>query len=64
MNNPYLKRQLGLGQRANFFLEWRYYVAEEGKTYVCNLCGQEVIVAKSGVGTLVCCDQPMELKKE
>ncbi len=35
-------------------------MAEEGKTYVCKLCGQEVKVTKSGVGTLVCCDQPME----
>jgi desulfoferrodoxin-like iron-binding protein len=39
-------------------------MAEEGKTYVCNICGQEVKVIKAGVGTLVCCDQPMELKEE
>jgi superoxide reductase len=38
-------------------------VAEEGKTYVCSLCGQEVSVLKSGAGTLVCCDQPMEKKE-
>ena len=37
-------------------------MAEEGKTYVCLLCGQEVKVSKSGAGTLVCCDQPMEKK--
>jgi len=39
-------------------------MAEEGKTYVCSLCGQEVKVTRSGAGILVCCDQPMELKEE
>lgn len=39
-------------------------MAEKGKTYVCSLCGQEVKVAKAGVGTLVCCNQPMNQKKE
>ena len=37
-------------------------MAEEGKIYVCDLCGQEVKVTKSGVGTLVCCDVPMHVK--
>jgi len=37
-------------------------MAEEGKIYVCDLCGQEVKVVKSGVGTLVCCDVPMHVK--
>ena len=37
-------------------------MAEQGKIYVCDLCGQEVKVEKSGVGTLVCCDQPMRVK--
>lgn len=40
------------------------FMAEEGKKYVCRLCGQEVVVTKSGVGTLVCCDQPMELEED
>ena len=44
--------------------ERRKNMAEEGKTYVCRLCGQEVKVTKAGVGTLVCCDQPMELEEE
>ncbi len=39
-------------------------MAEQGKTYVCDICGQEVQVLKSGVGTLVCCDQPMNLKDD
>ncbi len=39
-------------------------MAEQGKTYICALCGQKVRVIKSGVGTLVCCDQPMNLKEE
>ena len=34
-------------------------MAEVGKTYVCDLCGQEVEVTKSGAGTLVCCNVPM-----
>ncbi|MFP4081674.1 MAG: desulfoferrodoxin FeS4 iron-binding domain-containing protein [Candidatus Aminicenantes bacterium] len=39
-------------------------MAQEGKVYVCDKCGQQVKVVKSGVGTLVCCDQPMKLKKK
>ena len=39
-------------------------MAEEGKTYVCELCGQEVKVTKEGVGTLVCCNQPMAKKED
>jgi len=39
-------------------------MAEEGKTYVCGVCGQEVKVTKAGAGTLVCCDQPMNKKEE
>jgi len=39
-------------------------MAEEGKTYVCELCGQEVKVTKAGVGTLVCCNQPMTKKED
>jgi superoxide reductase len=39
-------------------------MAEQDKIYVCSLCGQEVKVVKPGVGTLVCCGQPMQLKKE
>jgi len=30
-----------------------------GKTYHCDLCGQEVKVTKEGVGVLVCCNKPM-----
>ena len=36
-------------------------MAVQGKTYVCDICGQQVEVTKSGAGTLVCCDQPMRL---
>ncbi len=39
-------------------------MAEEGKVYACEICGQEVKVMVSGVGTLVCCDQPMKMKEE
>lgn len=38
-------------------------MAEQGKTCVCRICGQEVTVVKAGVGTLVCCNKPMEIKK-
>jgi len=39
-------------------------MAEQERTYVCSICGQEVKVVKSGVGTLVCCNQPMKPKPE
>lgn len=39
-------------------------MAEQGKIYFCSLCGQEVKVVKSGVGTLVCCNQPMQPAKD
>jgi desulfoferrodoxin-like iron-binding protein len=34
-----------------------------GKMYVCSKCGSQVIVTKSGSGSLKCCGQEMELKK-
>jgi len=37
-------------------------MAEQDKIYVCDLCGQEVKVTKSGAGTLVCCGQPMHIQ--
>jgi desulfoferrodoxin-like iron-binding protein len=36
---------------------------EVGKRYVCANCGSEFIVTKGGEGQLVCCSQPMEIKK-
>jgi len=39
-------------------------MAEEGKPYVCDICGQEVKVTKMGAGTLVCCNQPMHPKED
>ena len=35
-------------------------VKRVGEKYVCNICGNEVIVTKAGGGTLVCCGQDME----
>ncbi len=32
------------------------------ETYKCNVCGNIVEVVHTGVGKLVCCDQPMELQ--
>jgi desulfoferrodoxin-like iron-binding protein len=46
------------------FLRGGRNMGEEGVVYVCALCGQEVKVLKSGVGTLVCCDQPMDPKED
>jgi len=34
-----------------------------GKRYVCTVCGTEFIVTRGGEGQLVCCGQPMEIKK-
>ncbi len=36
-------------------------VSNEGEKYRCNVCGNEVVVTKAGGGTLVCCDEEMEL---
>ncbi len=30
-----------------------------GEIYLCNICGNEVIVTKVGGGTLFCCGKPM-----
>lgn len=38
-------------------------MARELKFYKCNLCGQVVELLVEGPGTLVCCDQEMELLK-
>lgn len=36
-------------------------VEAEGEKYKCNVCGNEVVVVSAGGGTLVCCDEDMEL---
>jgi desulfoferrodoxin-like iron-binding protein len=38
-------------------------VKKVGEKYHCNICGNEVTVAKVGGGTLVCCGKNMELLK-
>jgi desulfoferrodoxin-like iron-binding protein len=35
---------------------------ETGKRYTCTNCGCEMIVTRSGDGTLTCCGQPMQVK--
>jgi superoxide reductase len=37
----------------------RNEMAEQGKTYKCEICGQVVKVIESGAGELVCCGEPM-----
>ena len=34
-------------------------MAELGKNYYCDVCGNEVKVTKEGKGMLVCCGKPM-----
>lgn len=34
-----------------------------GKRYVCAKCGAEFIVTRGGDGTIMCCNQPMQLKE-
>ena len=36
-------------------------VKNTGERYRCNVCGNEVTVTYVGGGTLVCCEQEMEL---
>ena len=36
-------------------------VEEVGEKYRCKICGNEVTVTRVGGGTLVCCDEEMEL---
>ncbi len=39
-------------------------VKNEGEKYKCNVCGNEVTVTNVGGGTLVCCEEEMELLGE
>jgi desulfoferrodoxin-like iron-binding protein len=39
-------------------------VSSKGERYLCEICGNEVVVEKVGGGTLVCCGQDMTLIDE
>jgi len=39
-------------------------MTQQRQVYLCEKCGNVVEVLRSGVGTLVCCGQPMTLQKE
>jgi desulfoferrodoxin-like iron-binding protein len=39
-------------------------VSATGERYLCEICGNEVVVEKVGGGTLVCCGQDMTLVDE
>ena len=41
---------------------WEKNMALQGRTYVCDVCNQEVLVTKEGGGILVCCGVDMRLK--
>lgn len=34
-------------------------VEKEGEKFVCDICGNEVVVTVAGGGELVCCGEPM-----
>ena len=38
-------------------------VTSEGQVFVCEICGNVVLVEEAGGGELICCGQPMELKE-
>ena len=39
-------------------------VKKAGEKYFCSICGNEVVVTKTGGGELVCCGEPMQLIKK
>lgn len=39
-------------------------MTEQRQIYKCEVCGNLVKVLHEGVGTLICCNQPMNLQKE
>jgi desulfoferrodoxin-like iron-binding protein len=39
-------------------------VSKEGEVYLCEICGNVVVVKVVGGGELVCCGQPMTLQKK
>lgn len=39
-------------------------MAKQKQIFKCNVCGHIIEVLREGVGELVCCNQPMELKAE
>lgn len=38
-------------------------VEDEGEIYLCTICGNRVEVVEVGGGTLVCCEEEMELEE-
>lgn len=39
-------------------------MTEVGDVYLCEICGNKVKVLEAGVGTLVCCGEPMKLVED
>ncbi len=37
--------------------------AKKGEVYECDKCGNVIKVCEGGGGTLVCCGQPMDVRK-
>jgi desulfoferrodoxin FeS4 iron-binding domain len=38
-------------------------VSAEGQAFVCEICGNVVVVKEAGGGELICCGEPMKLKE-
>lgn len=36
-------------------------IAEKGKSYICEICGCEIECVSDSAGTIICCEQPMDL---
>ncbi len=34
---------------------------EKGEVYICEVCGNKVVVVEAGYGVLVCCGKPMKI---
>ena len=35
--------------------------AETGETYICEVCGCEMVCASDSAGEVICCDEPMSV---
>lgn len=39
-------------------------VSEEGQVFVCEICGNVVVVKEVGGGELICCGEPMKIQEK
>ena len=67
LKNPALDKKYWIKFRIE--TEWKRRwtelgVSAKGERYLCEICGNEVVVEKVGGGTLVCCGEEMTLIEE